>query len=107
MNVEQFSQRPVLKELPEAIRCAECGADVTPFTFTHGYTMALDSQKELGVTLHQDAAEKVVRDGRYYMYTGTIDSKSIVTFAPHDLTGAIARLRPFLGSGNHPFPSFP
>ncbi|QKG83907.1 acetamidase/formamidase family protein [Kroppenstedtia pulmonis] len=94
---------------PEAIRCAECGADVTPFTFTHGYTMALDSQKELGVTLHQDAAEKVARDGRYYMATPEQSIQNpIVTFAPHDLTGAIARLRPFLGQlGTTPSRPFP
>ena len=27
---------------PESIRCANCGADATPFTFTNGYTMAFD-----------------------------------------------------------------
>ena len=25
-----------------AVRCAACGADATPFTFTNGYTVAFD-----------------------------------------------------------------
>ncbi|MET1029558.1 acetamidase/formamidase family protein, partial [Domibacillus tundrae] len=44
---------------PEAIRCAECGEDVTPFIFTNGYTMAFSEQDQLGITLPKEQAEQV------------------------------------------------
>ncbi|TRY37148.1 acetamidase/formamidase family protein [Geobacillus sp. LEMMJ02] len=83
---------------PEAIRCANCGADVTPFVFTNGYTMTFDPNRQIGVTVHKEAAEHIARQGRYYMATPDNSvQNSIVTFAPHDLVGTVARLRPFLG----------
>lgn len=82
----------------EAIRCAECGENVTPFEFTNGYTMAFDESGTVGVTLTEEAAEQVARDGRSYMQTPENSVQNpIVTFAPHDLVGTIARTRPFLG----------
>ncbi|WP_301172854.1 acetamidase/formamidase family protein [Brevibacillus nitrificans] len=83
---------------PEAIRCVNCSAETTPFTFTHGYTIGFNETKELGVTLPQKAAEKIAQDGRYYMNTPEQSQQNpIVTFAPHDLVGVVARVRPFLG----------
>lgn len=83
---------------PESIRCTTCGSDVTPFVFTNGYTMGFDSHHQLGVTLHQEAAEQVARDGHRYMATPAGSCQNpIVTFAPHDIVGAVARVRPFLG----------
>lgn len=93
----------------EAIRCAKCGADAAPFVFTNGYTMGFDAKRQLGVTLSQEAAEKVAKEGRKYMATpGESCQNPIVTFAPHDIVGAIARLRPFLGQlGTTPSRPFP
>lgn len=83
---------------PEAIRCVNCGAETTPFTFTNGYTIGFNETRELGVTLPQKAAEKIAQDGRYYMNTPEQSQQNpIVTFAPHDLVGVVARVRPFLG----------
>jgi len=83
---------------PQAIRCAHCGADATPFVFAHGYTIAFEPGGRLGVTLHKEAAEKIARDGRRCM---AIPENSIqnpvVTLAPSDLIGVVARMRPFLG----------
>jgi len=45
-----------------AVRCNECGADVTPFNYTNGYTIFFDSNHTLGVTLPRDAAETIARD---------------------------------------------
>lgn len=82
----------------EAIRCASCGEDVTPFIFTNGYTLAFDSNRTVGITLHKEAAEHIAHDGRTYMATPEHSVQNpIVTFAPHDLVGTVARLRPFLG----------
>src|SRR3954453_14860949 len=33
---------------PTAVRCANCGADATPFTFTNGYTIAFDERRRVG-----------------------------------------------------------
>lgn len=82
----------------EAIRCKNCGEDVTPFRFTNAYTIAFNPQKTIGVTLNQESAEKIAKDGRRYMETPEASIQNpVVTFAPHDIVGAMARLRPFLG----------
>src|SRR3954449_879093 len=43
-----------------AVRCTNCGADATPFTFTNGYTVAFDGK--LGVTVDQARAEELAHD---------------------------------------------
>jgi acetamidase/formamidase len=81
-----------------AVRCAKCGADAAPFNFTNGYTIAFDSNRAVGVTLPQEAAEAIAREAQKY---AALPEKSIqnpiLTFAPHDLVGLVARLRPFMG----------
>ncbi|MBM7577811.1 acetamidase/formamidase [Jeotgalibacillus terrae] len=82
----------------EAIRCADCHADVTPFVFTNGYTISFSEHGDVGVTMSKESAETIARDGRHYMMTPDQSVQNpIVTFAPHDLVGVIARMRPFLG----------
>lgn len=81
-----------------AVRCANCGADATPFNFTNGYTIAFDNNRSVGVTLNQDAAEKIAWDAkRYAALPENSIQNPILTFAPHDLVGLVARLRPFMG----------
>lgn len=94
---------------PESIRCSECGADTTPFTFTNGYTIAFNDKKEFGVTLPKEAAEKIAENGRYYMNIPEASIQNpIVAFAPHDLVGVVARVRPFLGQlGTTPSKAMP
>ena len=92
-----------------AVRCANCGADAAPFTFTNGYTIAFDGNRAVGVTLPKEAAEEIAADARRY---GAIPERSIqnsiLTFAPHDLVGLVARLRPFMGQiGTTPSIRFP
>src|SRR5699024_858182 len=41
-----------------AIRCKNCGHSFLPFDLVHAYTMALDAQKELGVTLDKQTVEE-------------------------------------------------
>jgi acetamidase/formamidase len=81
-----------------AVRCANCGADAAPFTFTNGYTIAFDGNRRVGVTLPQDPAEAIAKEAKRY---AALPEKSIqnpiLTFAPHDLVGLVARLRPFMG----------
>jgi len=81
-----------------AVRCAKCGADVAPFNFTNGYTIAFNDNRAVGVTLHQQAAETIAEEARRYaaLPENSIQNP-VLTFAPHDLVGLVARLRPFMG----------
>lgn len=83
---------------PSAVRCATCGAEASPFVFTNGYTIFFDEARSVGVTLPGDAAEEIAEHARRYaaMPDNSIQN-SILAFAPHDLVGVVARLRPFMG----------
>ncbi|MFB9274140.1 acetamidase/formamidase family protein [Cohnella cellulosilytica] len=93
----------------EAIRCADCDSDITPFIFTNGYTITFDEDGQVGVTLPKEAAQRIAHEGRHYMRTPDASVQNpIVTFAPHDLVGVIARMRPFLGQlGTTPSQALP
>jgi formamidase len=45
-----------------AVRCANYGADATPFTFTNGYTIPFDPTHTVGVTVGGEAAEASAHD---------------------------------------------
>ena len=83
---------------PEAVRCANCGADATPFTFTNGYTIAFDELRTVGLTVPQEAAESFAREAaRFAALPDNSVQNPILTFAPHDIVGLATRLRPFMG----------
>lgn len=83
---------------PEAVRCANCGADATPFTFGNGYTIAFDDLRSVGVTVPQGAAESFAREAaRFAALPDNSAQNPILTFAPHDIVALATRLRPFLG----------
>lgn len=92
-----------------AIRCKNCGEPFLPFAFTHAYTMAIDAHSQLGLTLDKQNAEKVAADSHGYMNTPENSIQNpIVTLAPHDMVGTVARMRPFLGQlGTTPSQAFP
>lgn len=100
----------VIKGIGEkAVHCKTCDTDITPFVFTHGYTMAFNDDKSVGITLSKEATEQIAKDGKHYMATPEHSIQNpIVTFAKHDMPGVIARLRPFLGQlGTTPARPFP
>ncbi|HXS44342.1 MAG TPA: acetamidase/formamidase family protein, partial [Solirubrobacteraceae bacterium] len=71
---------------PTAVRCASCGADCTPFTFTNGYTFAFDEGHRVGVTLQQAAAEEIATDAAHFAALPENSVQHpILAFAPHDL----------------------
>src|SRR5919202_1026426 len=74
---------------PDSVRCANCGGDCTPFTFTNGYTIAFDERHRVGVTLPAERAEALARDAARAVALAT-------------------RLRPFLGQcGTSPSTTIP
>jgi acetamidase/formamidase len=93
----------------ESIRCAKCGADATPFTFTNGYTIAFDPTHSVGVTLGREAAEEIAHDAaRMAALPDHSVQNPILLFAPHDLVAVATRLRPFLGQlGTSPSKAIP
>jgi len=93
----------------QAIRCANCGADATPFTFTNGYTIAFDELRTVGLTVPQEAAESFAREApRFAALPDNSVQNPILTFAPHDIVALATRLRPFLGQiGTSPSTTIP
>jgi formamidase len=83
---------------PEAVRCAACGQPVTPFRFAHGYTVVFERAGRMGVTVNQAVAQRLAENSP--RFSGCPDASrqaSILLFAPADLVGAVARMRPFMG----------
>jgi formamidase len=82
----------------DSVRCAECGAPAAPFAFTSGYTMAFDDARRLGVTVTGAQAEAFAHDAQH---VAALPARSvqnpILLFAPSDLVGVVARMRPFMG----------
>ena len=94
---------------PESIRCANCGADASPFTFTNGYTIAFDELHTVGLTVPGDAAEAFAREAaRFAALPDNSAQNPILTFAPHDIVALATRLRPFMGQiGTSPSTTMP
>jgi formamidase len=92
-----------------SVRCATCGADATPFTFTNGYTIAFDDRRRVGVTLPGEQAQALARDAaRAAALPEHSIQNPILTFAPHDIVALATRLRPFLGQlGTSPSATIP
>jgi acetamidase/formamidase len=83
---------------PDSVRCAACGAPAAPFAFTSGYTMAFDDARRLGITVTPEEAESFARDAQHAAALPANSVQNpILLFAPADLVGVVARMRPFLG----------
>jgi formamidase len=82
----------------QAVRCVQCNNPVTPFQIVNGYTVVFDETRQVGVTVSQEAAERIARSANQFAALPESSAQhSILTYAPHDLVGLAARLRPFLG----------
>jgi acetamidase/formamidase len=93
----------------ESVRCTNCGADATPFKFTNGYTIAFDHGHTMGVTVGRESAERIAHEAsRYAALPENSVQHPILAFAPNDLVGLAARLRPFMGQlGTTPSKTMP
>jgi len=82
----------------QAVRCVKCNTPVNPFQIVNGYTVVFDETRQVGVTVSQEAAERIARSANQFAALPESSVQhSILTYAPHDLVGLTARLRPFLG----------
>jgi len=84
---------------PESIRCAQCGANASPFAFEEGYTIVFDQERFVGLTVDETTAHDFAQRARE---VAALPPKSrqhpIVLFEPHTMPGTLARLRPFIGN---------
>ncbi|NOY85975.1 MAG: acetamidase [Deltaproteobacteria bacterium] len=81
-----------------AVRCSNCGTVITAFQFENGYTVVFNEERSLGVTVDKETAERIARNARNYaQLSGNCTQHSALLFAPHDLSGVISRMRPFMG----------
>ena len=82
----------------DAVVCKTCETSTAPFKLTNGYTMAFDEQGGIGLTVGREAARKIATNAKKYMRTPDNSIQNpVVAFAPTDLIGVMARMRPFLG----------
>jgi len=84
---------------PNAIRCAVCGAEVSPFRVANGYTIVFDKARTVGLTVEPRVAKQLAQDARSVMALPQASQQNpIVALCPADIAGAATRLRPFLGN---------
>lgn len=82
----------------DSVKCDKCGNPVKPFEMLHGYTVTFDETRDVGVTLPQDAAEKIAaRADHYAALPDGSRQHSILNYAPSDIPAVMVRMRPFLG----------
>ncbi len=84
---------------PQAVRCAGCGAEVSPFRVAHGYTIVLDAEHRVAVTVDRPAAEGLARDAARAMALPPGSAQHpVVALCPADMPGVVTRMRPFIGN---------
>jgi acetamidase/formamidase len=84
---------------PEAIKCKECGAEASPFRFTHGYTVVMDRENGVAITVPQDVADKVAGNAKaLHASPDTTEANPILVYAAADMPGVITRVIPFMGN---------
>ena len=84
---------------PEAIRCAECGAEVSPFRLTNGYTIVFDDARKIALTVGPRVARKLAKNASKLMALPRESCQNpAVSLCPADISGLMTRLRPFIGN---------
>jgi acetamidase/formamidase len=82
-----------------AIHCANCGAEVSPFRVSSGYTIVLDPGQAISVTVGPEIAERLAMEAseRSCLPDGS-EQHSILVFNLADIQGVVSRMRPFMGN---------
>lgn len=83
----------------EAVRCDNCGAEVSAFRFSNGYVIVLDRANNVSLTVSKDVAERIAQDAMVQSAMPSHSGQhSILSLARADISGLAARMRPFLGN---------
>ncbi|AYF86814.1 acetamidase/formamidase family protein [Pseudomonas sp. JS3066] len=83
----------------DAIRCNNCGAEVSAFRFGHGYVIVLDQENQVSLTVNQEVANGLAGDASQMSALPALaEQHSILSLARADMPGVAAHMRPFLGN---------
>jgi len=83
----------------DKIKCAKCGASVSPFRMVHGYTMVFDDRLLVGLTVGKETAHQIARNAKEWSRIPSESKQfSALTSAKADLVGTVSRIRPFVGT---------
>jgi formamidase len=83
----------------DAIRCAECGANASPFAFDYGVTTAFDDEMNVAITLNETAAHDLALQAEEAAaLPETAEQHPILLYEPSEMPGTLAHLRPFVGN---------
>jgi acetamidase/formamidase len=84
----------------DAICCADCGAPISAFDVTNGFTMVFDDDRTVGVTVPNHQAEEIARNAADYSGAPAGSTcHSILVFALADMpAGIVAKIRPMIGN---------
>lgn len=82
----------------DAVKCKTCQTSAAPLTIEHGYTAVFHEQEAIALTVGKDGARKVALEAEKVMHlpNGSVQHPS-AAFGAYDLSGALARVRPFIG----------
>jgi acetamidase/formamidase len=84
---------------PEAVRCASCGAECSPFGFDEGYTIVFDDDRTVGLTVDERVAHDfAMRAHEVAALPEGSEQHPILIYEPHTIPGVLARLRSFVGN---------
>ena len=82
-----------------AIHCAVCGAEVSPFRVSNGYTIVFDRERQMAVTVEPAVAETLAKKAAKIMALPKNSCQNpVLALAPADIPGVVTRMRPFLGN---------
>ncbi|NVZ28330.1 acetamidase/formamidase family protein [Pseudomonas gingeri] len=83
----------------DAIRCNNCGAEVSAFRFSHGYVIVLDAENQVSLTVNQAVADRLAGNAAQMSALPDMAAQhSILSLARADIPGLAAHMRPFLGN---------
>ncbi len=83
----------------DAIRCKKCGAPIHPFLYGNTYTILMDDEREVAVTVPPEVAKEIACDAAHFSALPPESRQySANIMARGDLPGLIAPLRPMVGN---------
>lgn len=83
----------------DAVRCKECGGEVSTFQFKAGYTCVLDHDHQVAVTVPPEVAARVGEHARAeHASPDNTEANSILAFAAGSMPGIVTRVQPFMGN---------
>ncbi len=83
----------------DAVRCASCGENASPFAFDFGVTVVFDEDHEIAVTVDEETAHELgSRAEECIALPETSRQHPILVYGAGEMPGTLSHLRPFLGN---------